>query len=156
MGTYDEESPTFLRSGFEGAVHYRPADLIFGERTCVGSDPVREQAGCIDLPEGTYPAFAEVEEILYERPRLGRLSRTTRRSTTVDVPGGVPVPGKGESSWNLDDDAIYSQSSAARTPAEAFEALREAALSSRRRYASEGWVPDGGWPDHLEAPAVLR
>lgn len=75
----------------------------------------------IVMPEGAYAATARLEQSRW-RKYLGpyRLTRRSRRRlriplwlqrprwrVSIDVPAGLPVPGKGENSWDCGPDATY-------------------------------------------------
>lgn len=98
------------------------------------------------MPEGRYPATVELFTSIWKRPRWPWAMRVQRANVTV--PGGVPVPGAGENSWDMDDDAIFEGVYPASTIEDGLAALRESVLRDRQHHAGEGWVPDAGWPAH--------
>lgn len=61
----------------------------------------------------------------------------------LDIGAGIPIPGKGENSWDCDEDAIYGISTCAADLYEAVEKLRDSVNESRRRYGGAGWRPSG-------------
>jgi hypothetical protein len=62
----------------------------------------------ITMPEGKYPAHVKRERRTWKRPR--GFTPLVREYWDVDVESGIPVPGKGENSWDCDDDAIFASS----------------------------------------------
>lgn len=118
------------------------ATLVFG-RERVETTTIAESDTAVDMPEKRYPAHYKAERMVWLRPRLPRALSRVRLTSTLDVPGGVPVPGKGENSWDCDDDAIFSQSSSARTEAEALALFRESAMRTRDRYGGRRWRVTG-------------
>jgi len=107
--------------------------------------------GYVTMPEGRYPCTFKVSKVRWNRrwwngPWMFR--------GEVDVPGGVPMPGKGENSWDCEDDASYAMSFEAehRRP-EYWELHKKFALSvleTRARRGSLDWKPKEGWPAHKE------
>ncbi len=114
-------------------------DLLLG-REHVSSEPDGVPVSVlVPMPEGTYAGTCHISRIRRERPRW--FSSTTHvAQLKLDEP--VPVPGKGENSWDCDEDAIYSMSCEARTPAEAVAELVKSALRSRERHGSLDWRPE--------------
>src|SRR5664279_501473 len=87
--------------------HWTYLDTIFGKAKH-NLEIVREEDIKIVMPEGTYDGHAKFERRTWRRPRS--LRTLTREYWDIDVPKGLPVPGKGENSWDCDDDAIYGSS----------------------------------------------
>ena len=54
---------------------------------------------------------------------------------------GLPIPGKGENSWDCGDDAYYSIGTPAATAMEAVEYAADRVLETRRRYGGSSWAP---------------
>lgn len=110
----------------------------------------------VELPEGSYPAVVTTERVRWQRPRWFVAPWMFR--STVEVPGGVPIPGKGENAWDCDDDAIYSSTGSADLvqvqPEQAAERLADSVRQRRQRYASDRWVPREGWPSHIVPASV--
>ncbi|HXI16285.1 MAG TPA: hypothetical protein VNM48_07925, partial [Chloroflexota bacterium] len=67
----------------------------------------------------------------------------TRRMVRADVqvPEGVPHPGKGENAWDCGEDATYALTCAEQTPEAAVGRLVESVLRDRRRYGGDQWRP---------------
>jgi hypothetical protein len=65
----------------------------------------------------------------------------THRSALVESETGVPVPGKGENSWDCGEDALYSLSTTAATIDEAIEKFKASVMKTRERYGGKDWMP---------------
>lgn len=111
----------------------------------------------VAMPEGDYPATVDVTQVRWvRRGPIGWLFGLGRRwvyRTKIDIPGGIPHPGKGENSWDLGDDGLWGTSSAVQDePPTAHYALQQVAISvleTRQKRGGLRWVPNDGWPDHL-------
>ena len=110
-------------------------DMLLGRDKCEHY-PIEEHDVLIPMPEGAYPATAKLEQWTWRRPRW--FARSLKR-VTIDIPKGVPVPGKGENSWDCGDDAIFGTTVQASSIAEGVGMLVGSALRTRIRY--------GGWSD---------
>lgn len=120
--------------------HFHWADVVLGrvdytDRTIDTVDVI------VPMPEGTYAGTVKVFESTWRRRRFPFLSMSMRR-TTVDVPEGVPHPGKGENAWDCGEDATYSLTSPATTPSEAVGVLVASVLERRQRYGGKNWRPE--------------
>lgn len=87
---------------------------------------------------GTYTA--KICTWRYSRFPFIAISRPTYK---LDITNGIPVPGKGENSWDCGEDAIYSISTGANDLYEATEKLRESVNRTRLQYGGAGWRPSG-------------
>lgn len=94
----------------------------------------------VALPEATYPAKVRIERRTWRRSRWpGR-----RVKTTADIRSerGIPVPGKGENSWDAGEDAIMALGSSEPTAAAAVAQYVKTVLETRERYGgSIDWQP---------------
>jgi len=114
-------------------------DLLFGQEKQVSQYMVDNQVRELVMPESTYQANCAVWESTYKRPRWCRRKSI---SVTVDFLVPVPVPGKGENSWDCEDDAIYAVSLGNIDSIEAGLArFRENVMRDRERYGGKDWVP---------------
>jgi hypothetical protein len=93
----------------------------------------------IPMPEGTYPARYRIERRTWWRKRW--LRKLIRVSADIDIPGGVPVPGKEEDSWNCGEDAIMKMGCSECDEASVIAAVVKSALSTRARYETVNWTP---------------
>jgi hypothetical protein len=112
-------------------------DALLG-RPVYTSRPVETRPVVVPMPEYGYHGTATLTVDTWRRARW--FPRHLNR-VTIDVPGGVPVPGKGENAWDCDEDAIHSQTSTARTIENGIANLVASALSTRRRYGGANWRP---------------
>lgn len=108
------------------------------------SDPIEERAEptrvTIPMPEGNYAATCTIVKVRRSRERW--FSETFHRyDVKLDVP--IPIPGKGENSYDCDDDHISAQSGSGRTPAFAVSQVVQSALSTRQKYGGRDWLPPG-------------
>jgi hypothetical protein len=118
--------------------HFDPTDWMFG-RHVYSSEVLSTEAVEVPMPEKSYAGTVTLTLDTWKRPRWP-LARTAYRAT-IDVPDGVPHPGKGENSWDCGDDATYSLTCQARTAEQAVGRLVESVLRSRRRYGGRNWRP---------------
>lgn len=112
-------------------------DFILG-KTEHHSEILREVETVIPMPEGPYPAKVVFTRDTWKRPR-GRTSVVLRADVTPDKP--VPVPGKGENSWDCGDDFISCQIGPGATVAEAVSNFVASVLTKRERYGGSNWQP---------------
>jgi hypothetical protein len=101
----------------------------------------------IIMPEGRYPATVTTYIGQWKRPRwpAKRIYKAE-----IEVPGGIPIPGKGENSWDIDDTTIDSMTCTARTINEASQKMFDTVMRDRIRHAAADWQPDEGWPEHIK------
>lgn len=59
----------------------------------------------VPMPERAYAASAKLEQWTWKRPRW--FAKTIKR-VSIEIPGGIPFPGKGDNSWDCGDDATFS------------------------------------------------
>lgn len=131
--------------GRRNAICIDPKNILLG-RAQYSSRNIKEIETEIIMPEGRYPATVELFVSEWRRPRWPWAERLMRAD--IEIPGGIPIPGKGENSWDCDDDAIFSMVCPAATVAEAKQAVYQSAMRDRLRRAAADWVPDEGWPTH--------
>lgn len=64
----------------------------------------------IPMPEKSYPAKIVLQTVRWSRPRwLGE----TVRYAEIEIPGGIPFSGKGETGYDLDEDGLFGLSTQA-------------------------------------------
>lgn len=115
-------------------VYVRWDRLLFG-KSDTKARLVQRGSAIVHMPEASYPATNEITEYT-ERWQRFRRPRTWM-TTTISVEGGIPIPGKGENSWDCGDDAIYSSSSPGDNLRDAIEGYRTSVLRTRARYGGE-------------------
>lgn len=99
---------------------------------------IEERDIVIPMPEKSYNAHAILADWTWKYPRW--FSRTIRRCE-IDIPEGLPHPGKGENSWDCGEDATFAiTTSEIRNIPEAVGQLIGSVLERRVRY--------GGWNDY--------
>jgi hypothetical protein len=79
-------------------------NLFFG-RSHFKKEPLQTIEGFIPMPEKDYPATFEISRDTWTWKRFKKPLTLVR--VMVNIPEGIPHPGKGTSSWNLDDDALF-------------------------------------------------
>lgn len=124
-----------------GAFH--PDDFLFG-RARYSTEILEEVRAEIPMPEGIYMATVELVEASWKRPRWPFSKRLRRANVKPDKP--IPVPGKGENSWDCGEDAIWESCMPARTVHEAVGAMVESAYRSRLNYGGRQWRPEAKEP----------
>lgn len=105
-------------------------DFILGKQKYVEGDPEVHKVK-IPMPEGAYDATVEMRDDKWVRPRWFTLKL---RRAKIDVPQGIPYPGKGENSWDCGEDASFGLSCPAETVEQAIGKQVESVLRSRRRH----------------------
>ncbi|MCZ2109355.1 MAG: hypothetical protein LC118_07295 [Dehalococcoidia bacterium] len=132
-----------------GNVHL--LDTIFGP-TKFEKVEIEKQAVLIPMPEKNYRGTVTIERRTWSRPRwpfrFGQLGEEVlfRESLGYDLkmePGEqIPFPGKGENSWDCDDDALFGQSGDGGV-VDAISNAVKSVFRSRRKYGgSIGWKPE--------------
>jgi|MudIll2142460700_1097286.scaffolds.fasta_scaffold22487_3 hypothetical protein len=117
-----------------------PVDILLGEYDYSTRD-INTERVIVGMPEGPYPCTVRIFESTYKRPRWHWPRRIIRANITPDTP--IPHPGKGENSWDCDEDATWSMTCPAESGAEAALYLQTSILRDRNRYGGDGWLPSG-------------
>lgn len=115
-----------------------PMTIVFG-KVKHSKTSIYKTEVLIPLPEGDYIAECELFESRWTRPRWPFTRRLRRVELELKEP--IPIPGKGENSWDIEDDAIFGSVFPAKTVAEAVNGIRESVMNTRERYASRDWLP---------------
>ena len=120
----------------DGSLHFD--DLVLGKRkyTCDYGFPVETT---FEMPEGPYKAIVRSMVQTWKRPRWPRPYR--RIGYDIDIPDGVPIPGKGENSWDCGEDAVMATGSNAATVEGAMADLVKSVMLTRQRYGGQDWRP---------------
>lgn len=109
------------------------------------SDSEIEQ-GLVDLtfPESSYRAEITVRERTWSRRRApwGQ----TRIYADVQIPRGVPIPGKGENAWDCGEDAIYGTGADATSVTDAVPLVIANITAQRERLGGRNWRPRSSAP----------
>lgn len=134
-------------------------DWLFGELEIRTVKTERTTKIEVNLPEGAYTGVCELEHRLVGRSRWFN-QKIGYAKIGLDAPHGIPVPGKGENDYDLDDDAIYMFSTQARTPADAVGQLVGRVLHLRWSRGGTSWRPappapnDGGTGSGDDEPNI--
>lgn len=92
----------------------------------------------VPMPEGSYPAKVVLEECFWKRPRWFAKKILRADIEMIDKP--IPIPGKGENSWDCGDDAVYSMTMPAKSITEGIGKLVTSCLDTRlKRSGSMKW-----------------
>lgn len=117
--------------------NWRP--LFFGRVKTV-EEVVASGTCLIPLPEANYPGIYETTRYEHQNTKLlGRcrdrlLGPRFHYRVNIEPGKSIPVPGKGENSWDCGDDGIYGMSVGGCDVEKAVAAIVESALQDRRRY----------------------
>jgi len=115
------------------------SDFFLGRNkyTKVDQEPI---PATISMPEGEYPATVTFFTQTWKRPRWPWPK--VKNGADVDIEGGIPIPGKGENSWDCDEDAYMSIGTSATTVEEAVQNAIESVNKRRVRYGGKNWLPE--------------
>lgn len=118
--------------------NFDPADFFLGrrkyeERTLDG------RPADITMPEGSYPVTIRLYEATWKRPRWPFPLRLLRAE--VKSESGVPIPGKGENSWDCGEDAIFGSTFPCASFTEAVASFTHNILSTRGKHGGLAWRP---------------
>lgn len=116
-------------------------DFLLG-RSQTSTEQIDAGEIVIAFPEGNYIVKYKQELRYWWRPRwpFGRTARILFDLDMEDNP--IPVPGKGENSWDIGEDAIWSTGTSADTLAEAVGRLTQSVYRDRIKYGGVGWRPE--------------
>ena len=128
-------------------------DTLFG-KTIHEKKTVERLQFQLELPEGTYPAEYTVTQERWYRPR-SPMPKHWLYCDAIEIPKGVPVPGKGTMAHNCGDDATFGITFAASSDSMgrnwAAHKAMEDVMHTRAKYGSGmRWVPSDGWPAHCK------
>lgn len=83
----------------------------------------------VPMPEGTYPAVAKVQRVTRG---FARWFKRVGTEVTLSIPKGIPFAGKGENSWDCDDDGLFGIGGDSID--DAIRSAQDAVKSRRQRY----------------------
>ncbi len=109
--------------------------------TTYSAIPLQEERITVQMPEGDYPGTAILKACTWTRPRWPWPLHVTR--VEIEMVEPIPIPGKGENGWDMDDDAIYSITCVADTITEGIAKLRDDVIKTRARRGGADWQPEG-------------
>lgn len=116
-----------------------PASILFG-KMLYSRTLIEKTEADITLPEGSYPVIATLNVDSWKRPRLPFVKKM-RRVNIKSKTGILAHAGKGENSWDLDDDYVYDVTTPANTIQEGLDKARDSIMKDRQRY---------GWPSSIK------
>jgi hypothetical protein len=111
----------------------RPERILFGSTQHMKKDLFTEDA-IVELPEGPYPVTVTIFESTWKRPRWPWPHKMIRAEIDCGEAGIPSHAGKGENSWDLDDDAVFAMTCPESTVEGAVLALRDSILRDRKKY----------------------
>ncbi len=116
---------------------WRPLDTFLGREVYASHELGRHDV-LVPMPERAYRGTVILSEDTWKRPHW-----VTRRryGAHVEMQEPIPIPGKGENSWDCGDDAIHGLSTTAETVEDAVAAVVRSALRDRRRHGGPKWHP---------------
>lgn len=104
----------------------------------------------IPMPEKSYPAKIVLQTVRWSRPRwFGK----TMCYAEIEIPGGIPFSGKGETGYDLDEDGLFSLSTQAHSVGDAIGKVVASVYEYRAR-RGDPWRHDS--PDRANLPEVER
>lgn len=118
---------------------FRIAEFIFGPHGCKKEQTGDVQTVEIKMPEGSYTAKCTPERATWYWPRFKK--SIVQHYIEVEVDGGIPVPGKGESGWDCGDDAIIATGFCTDSVQKAAQLFAARVMETREKYASRSWTP---------------
>lgn len=128
------------------------ADVLLG-RPAYTTEDLSSETVNIPMPEGTYRWDVTMQRHMWKRPRWFA-KRVLGYAAEARDGNHIPIPGKGENSWDCGADALHSQHGrGARDVAEAVAKVVEGVLRTRMRYGGSYHYPDGGRHDAKKAAA---
>lgn len=117
---------------------FRVLDFLLGKQKYSTRDLEHRDVE-IPMPEKLYVGKARLFESTWKRPRW---FPTRMVRCEIEVEGGIPKPGKGESAWDCGQDAVYGQTSPATTFHEGVGELVKSVLRDRERHGGMNWRPE--------------
>ena len=125
--------------------YYNPVDTICGKfsRSATTLDTTYAE---VALPEGNYPIKITWEKVTIGRERFpfSLLAKTRYDADVECLEKGIPIPGKGENSWDMGEDALFATGvSDVREGniAKVVSSIAEHVLRIRERRESIDWRP---------------
>lgn len=133
-GEWNSKDPWWIRG-----VRMNVLDLLLGKWEYSERD-LDLQPAIIPMPEDSYECTVRLFESTWKRPRW--FARRLVRAT-VDIPTGIPFPGKGENSWDCGEGRRFRITCPVSTIEGAIAQVVEDVLRSRRQYGgSVNWRPE--------------
>jgi hypothetical protein len=125
--------------------YYNLKDIVLGRAKYTEGDGEQE-ARTVHLAEGAYTLGLSRNLSTWKRPRWPVATRSESYNWEVisgpDGRKGLPVPGKGENSYDCDEDAVSAGSIQARNADEAAGKVIGMVMRDRARRAGPDWMPE--------------
>lgn len=123
---------------------WHPLDTFFG-RSVHASELVETANVVIPMPEKGYRAVIELRRDTWKRPRSPFTQTIMRAHTEMKDP--IPIPGKGENSWDCGQDALHGSTAPAENVIAGIVDVMKSVLDSRRRHGDRAhygleWRPE--------------
>jgi len=139
--SWDSKTPKWRKGGVF------LSDTFFG-KAIYSKQTLEEDNVIIRMPEKDYPAKVTLFESTWKRPRFKKPVVIIRG--TVDLDEGIPIPGKGEDSWNIEDTAITSFTCPSNTIQEVITTFIKDINRTRNKYGGPNWKPTNNKSDNEE------
>lgn len=121
-------------------VIHGPSDWLFGKAKYSEREISQETRWIKPFPNEEYSVHIRLYEAIWKRPRWP-FPKKVRRAD-VEAKEGIPIPGKGENSWDLDDTAVWSSTCNAHSAQEAIHDVLKFVKQRRERYGCPNWQPE--------------
>lgn len=96
----------------------------------------------VRMPEKSYSGTAELLACTHGFDKLPRFLDRKFTRVSIQMDEGIPVPGKGENSWDQDQDATFGVTMPARSIEAAVLELAKDVRETRERRAGPRWKPE--------------
>lgn len=134
MGDWSSRDPWYLHG-----IRFDFDRILFGRRSHFETNDTGFSDCVIPMPEGAYPAKIR----LYTSNWKGRWGTKRLRRAEIKCEQGVPCPGKGENSWDCDENATYGITCPANNEWDAIGELVASVLRDRYKYGGGcNWRPE--------------
>lgn len=130
---WDSKQPKWM------AFNFSPVDFLFGDRK-YSHKRLASETRNLTMPEGVYSVDIELAEDSWKGPRWPWPMKVMRAH--IECPDGIPVPGKGENSWDCEEDATFGLTCQASSFQDALSKLYETIMRDRERYGGRNWKPE--------------
>lgn len=115
-------------------------DKLLGSPVYRADPHPTEFIGEVKMPERGYACTGRIARDSWRRPRWFRRT-VVRAHVKMNTGEQIPIPGKGENSWDCGEDANYSQTFPAKTIEEALAHVAADAMRTREKRGGPNWRP---------------
>lgn len=124
------------------STYWNYRDWLFGRAIYSESRHREADKVPMQMPEGEYFMKMDYYTSYWHRSRSPFVKAVQRVEITPDKP--VPHPGKGENSYDCDEDATYNSTMPVRgrTPKELVEDFKRGIMERRNEYGGRNWLPE--------------